>query len=234
MGDVTGEPSSEDVLLSMLERSEQSSVIVVGVAEVDVDADVATSYDAKLRRSSWDVPPLLLPVADMRICMPRNLSRSKLARRLRAYRLAKAPSSSELVRPSVPSSSSGLAAISGDIFADAPPLPLDLRVDVPVRGNEERVAAAPARRRWWLGPTVISDSSPLPLPLALAPESTVALAPRRSHRRDGLTFALLPRLVLYIDSEMLPPPTPDCCDDDEPLMLSLASGASPPGAAASS
>ena len=43
MGDVTGEPSSEDVLLSMLERSEQSSVIVVGVAEVDVDADVATS-----------------------------------------------------------------------------------------------------------------------------------------------------------------------------------------------
>ena len=44
------------------------------------------------------------------------------------------------------------------------------------------------------GASVISDSSPLPLPLV--PERTVALAPRLSDLLEGLTLVLLPLLVL--------------------------------------
>lgn len=65
--------------------------------------------------------------------------------------------------------------------------------DLSVREAVERFLAAPAA--WWAGPGVVCESEPL----ALAPERTVALAPRRSHRRDGLTLVLLPRLSLYRD-----------------------------------
>jgi hypothetical protein len=47
------------------------------------------------------------------------------------------------------------------------------------------------------GSSSLASSPSPPLPLALAPLSTDALAPLRSHLRLGLTLALRPRLALY-------------------------------------
>lgn len=99
--------SLEGVRLSRLDCSEASSPTVVVVADVTADAAAKSSGLRSESGGCWCAPPALsLHACDVarRMRIPRWRSLSRLALRLRANLLASAPSSSELVMPSLSSS----------------------------------------------------------------------------------------------------------------------------------